>query len=55
MVHLISSCSEPVARTDYDLPLRILSAKQQYMYSDDGVRYLDMRNNVHHGKIAISY
>ena len=40
--------SGPVGRTDHD-SLRIVSAKQQYMYSEDGVRYLDMRNNVHHG------
>ena len=31
-------------------PLRIVSANGQYMYSDDGSRYLDTRNNVHHGQ-----
>lgn len=31
-------------------PLRIVSANGQYMFADDGSRYLDTRNNVHHGQ-----
>ena len=29
---------------------RITHALGQYMYTDTGLKYLDMRNNVHHGK-----
>ena len=41
---------EPVAATD--CAERIVSAKGQYMYSDGDIQYLDMRNNVHHGKLV---
>lgn len=41
-----------LAEPDHD-NVRIITARQQYMYSESGDRYLDMRNNVHHGKLHV--
>ena len=33
-------------------PLKIDHAKGQYMYDEDGTRYIDCINNVAHGKLS---
>lgn len=33
-------------------PLKIVSAKGQYMYDEKGERYLDCINNVSHGRLG---
>ena len=50
-VFAFSKCRKSLSRTSYNFPLKIVRASGQYMYSEEGVEYLDMRNNVHHGQL----
>lgn len=36
-------------------PLKIVRGQGQYMFDEEGVRYLDCINNVAHGKLFFNY
>ena len=51
LFHVLCLCRKPISHTAVGISKKISRAKAQYIYDEDGIKYLDLRSNVHHGRI----